>query len=234
MLLICPVRPGDRNEELRYALRSWETNLLGSHTLITVGHRPSWLTPDQHYAGNRYTSVNRAVWDNIHVVSDAVAGENPSDGDVLYMNDDFFCLEPTESVPVLRRNLTLAQHVKLSGPPSAGWWPASLALTASWLAGEGFPHPDSYELHRPFLAVPSLMAKSLDRFDAASNDVLPQWRTLYGVLNNVEAHPVSDVKLGIHGFTGFGSGWVSTSDYSWPKYRATISRRFQKPSRWEV
>ena len=27
-LLICPVRPGDDNPELRYALRSWQTNLV--------------------------------------------------------------------------------------------------------------------------------------------------------------------------------------------------------------
>lgn len=49
MLLICPVRPGDRNEELRYALRSWEANLLlpGGLELLVVGHCPPWLQPDQ-------------------------------------------------------------------------------------------------------------------------------------------------------------------------------------------
>ncbi len=43
MLLICPVRPGDSNEELRYAARSWETNLhLGSDLrLMTVGYKPT-------------------------------------------------------------------------------------------------------------------------------------------------------------------------------------------------
>ena len=41
MKFICPVRPGDHNEELRYAARSWETNL---H--LGVG---GWDEPERMY-----------------------------------------------------------------------------------------------------------------------------------------------------------------------------------------
>lgn len=236
-LLICPVRPGDGNDELRYAMRSWETNLhLGSELqLMTVGHCPPWVKPDLHVEGNRYKSVPLAVFDNIRIG----AGEAVSYGrdEVIFMNDDFFCLDPQGSVLPVRRNQTLAQHIA-TFPENAGlWWPRSLRLTADWLTSEGYPSPWSYEVHRPLCAAPGDMLRTLNRWvDHAGgrlNDTVPQWRTIYGVLNEVEAHPVQDVKLGLSNF-GVGSPWVSTSDQSWRKHRTMLVKRFQKPSRWEI
>lgn len=230
MLLICPLRPGDSNEELRYALRSWEENLILSDglELLTVGYKPSWLTPDHHVDGNHYKSVPLAVFDNIRLGSEA-ALDRP---EAIYMNDDFFCMDPQGSVLPVRRDCTLAEHIT-QFPANAGlWWPRSLRLTASWLAEQGFPHPDSYEVHRPLPAQPEAMFKTLSRWEGGMTDTVPQWRTMYGVVNEVIAHPVKDVKLGLH-TTGVGSPWVSTSDQSWRRYASTMKKRFQKPSRWE-
>lgn len=230
MLLICPVRPGDTNEELRYALRSWQTNLIlhDGLTLMTVGHKPSWLEPDHHVEGNRYASAPLAVFDNIRLGSEAASGET----EVLYMNDDFFCLDPVGLVLPIRRNCTLAEHAAKFPRESGLWWATSLRLTASWLAEQGFPHPDSYEVHRPFPASPDAMLATLGKWDGGMEGSVPQWRTMYGVLNEVSAYPVSDGKLSPRQ-TGFGTPWVSTSDQSWRLYAAAIKRRFQKPSRWE-
>lgn len=231
MLLICPVRPGDFNEELRYALRSWETNLIlpGGLTLMTVGFKPTWLEPDCHIEGNRYTSMPLAVFDNIRLSSRQTSQTHE---EVVYMNDDFFCLDPVGSILPIRRNCTLSEHIS-QFPANAGlWWPRSLRLTASWLDGEGFPHPDSYEVHRPLLARPDDMYKALDRWGAELSDMVPQWRTIYGVLNKVDAYPVQDAKLSGQS-TGYGTPWVSTSDQSWRRYSGQIKSRFQKPSRWE-
>jgi hypothetical protein len=236
MLLICPVRPGDVNEELRFAIRSWETNLHypGGLELMTVGYQPSWLAPDVHIPGNHYKSMPLAVFDNVFLGAEAAVGMGA--GEVLYMNDDFYCLDPMGSVLPVRRNCTLAQHIE-GFPGNAGlWWPRSLRLTASWLAEEGFPHPDSYEVHRPLLATPSGMYEALGRWlerpDSMAGDV-PQWRTVYGTLNKVDAYPVKDAKLGLHA-TGIGTPWLSTSDQSWRRHAPSIKKRFQKPSRWEV
>lgn len=232
MLLICPVRPGDTNEELRYAMRSWEENLLlpGGLELWTVGFQPSWLKPDRHIPGNFYKSVPLAVFDNVRL--GAEAGWSAHEEEVVFMNDDFFCLDPVGSVLPVKRNVSLEQHLA-QFPPNAGlWWPRSLRLTLDWLRGQGFPHPDSYEVHRPLVACPERMAESLCRWTEGMNDTVPQWRTVYGVLNEVEAYPVQDVKLGL-GTTGYGSPWVSTSDQSWRRYATPIKSRFQKPSRWE-
>lgn len=231
MLLICPVRPGDSNEELRFAIRSWEENLhLGSVLeLMTVGYKPSWLAPDRHIEGNRYKSMPLAVFDNVLLGAQAALDHDQ----VLYMNDDFFCLDPIGLVLPVRRNCTLAGHIAKFPPNASLWWPRSLRLTASWLAEQGFPDPDSYEVHRPLPASPAGMFEALYRWDGGMTDTVPQWRTVYGAINKVDAYPVKDVKLGTN-ISGVGSPWISTSDQSWRRYAPSIKKRFQKPSRWEV
>lgn len=230
-LLILPVRPGDDNEELRYAMRSWQQNLLlpDGIELVTVGYKPDWLAPDHHIHGNLQGSGEANVWDNIVLASDWAIGHE----EVLYMNDDFYCMDPMSSVLPVKRNLTLAQHVALSREHGGVEWEASLDLTASWLSDLGYTHPDSYEVHRPLLASPDSMSGALARWDGGLDGVIPQWRTVYGTLSGVESYPVPDVKLG-RSVTGIGSPWISTSDASWRKWRRAISQRFQKPSRWET
>lgn len=235
MLLICPVRPGDVNEELRYALRSWETNLIqpGGLTLLTVGYRPTWLSPDHHIEGNRHASMPLAVFDNILLASKWAQGNSTQ---VLYMNDDFFCMDPVGEVLPVKRHISLARQTETFPGPIGLWWPKSLRLTLAWLKDLGYEDPDSYEVHRPLIADPGAMAEALDRWllDAANyqTDTVPQWRTAYGVLNKVEAYPVHDAKLSPRS-TGYGTPWVSTDDLSWRRHGNPVKKRFRTPSRWE-
>lgn len=235
MLLVCPVRPGDDNEELRFALRSWETNLILADgiDLMTVGYCPNWLKPDLHIKGNRHKSMPLAVFDNVLLGAQAALAEG--EVTVVYMNDDFFCLDPVGSILPVKRNITLAQHIAAFPGPSTAWWPRSLALTASWLSEEGYPSPDSYEVHRPLVANARDMASALTRWVDAptTTDTVPQWRTVYGTLAEVHAYPVSDAKLSTRA-TGIGTPWISTSDQSWRRFAPSIRKRFQKPSRWEL
>lgn len=235
-LLICPVRPGDSNEELRYAIRSWETNLIMPDLeLMVVGYCPVWLKPDHYYTGNIFPSVPFAVWDNVRHGA-RMAAEGGWD-EAIYMNDDFFCLDPTPGVLPVRRNCTLAEHVGQFAPNVSTWWARSLRLTADWLSGQGFTQPWSYEAHRPLLCKPEAMLSALDRWESehnlASVDMVPQWRTIYGVLNEVEAYPIQDAKLGVHQ-SGVGTPWISTSDEIWRRYASAMAKRFRKPSRWEI
>lgn len=230
-LIICPVRPGEDNPELRYALRSWETNLvMPDLRLMVVGHKPSWLNPDLHVAGNRHKEPGANVFDNIRLGMESAAQFMMPEA--IIVNDDFFCLDPVPGVVPVRRNISLAQHMTLLPQYQGMWWGRSLALTASWLAEQGYPSPWSYEVHRPLPCKPAAMLSALARWDKPLVGDLPQWRTMYGVLNNIEAHPVEDVKLGSTSFT-LHSAWASTSDNSWRRHSRMIMPRFQKPSRWE-
>jgi hypothetical protein len=233
MMLLCPVRNGEDNEELRFSMRSWQQNLLlpDGLELVTVGYKPDWLEPDHHIYGNRYSRSEAAVWDNIVLGSEFAADRG--DVEVIYMNDDFYCMDPMSSVLPVKRDLTLGQHVVLSREHGGVEWERSLDLTALWLSDLGYTHPDSYEVHRPLLASPDRMSGALARWDGGLEGVIPQWRTIYGALSGVEAYPVPDVKLS-DTVTGIGSPWISTSDASWRKWGPAIRRRFQKPSRWET
>ena len=229
-LLICPVRPGDDNPELRYALRSWEANLIMSDlTLMVVGDRPTWLEPDGFVEGNRFEGQAN-VWDNVALGCDRANWDD--DEEVVIMNDDFFCLDPVPGVVAVRRDMTLADHIALYPQYRGMWWVRSLDLTASWLADEGHPSPWSYEVHRPLPCKPADMLESLARWTGGMDGDIPQWRTVYGTLNKIDAHPVGDVKFGSVQ-TPVPSAWRSTSDTSWRKYAKPIVERFQKPSRWE-
>lgn len=229
-LIICPVRTGDDNEELRYALRSWETNLIVPDLHLTVvGHRPPWLHPDVLVPGNYLGDSNANVWRNVELGMESAMGTS---GEVIVMNDDFFCLDPVPGVVPVRRNMTLAEHIALYPQYRGMQWVRSLALTASWLAEQGYPSPWSYEVHRPLPCTPAVMLSALAKWDGGFEGDMPQWRTIYGTLMDIAAHPVGDVKFGSVSEPTI-SGWRSTSDTSWRKHGAAIMQRFQKPSRWE-
>ncbi len=151
---------------------------------------------------------------------------------VVYMNDDFFCLDPVGAILPVRRNCTLAEHIAQFPKNASTWWAKSLRLTASWLADEGWTHPDSYEVHRPLLASPGGMLEAQSQWTGGLDNMVPQWRTAYGVLNKVDAYPVQDAKMSTRQ-TGFGTPWISTSDQVWRRYARDFGARFPKPSRWE-
>jgi len=231
-LLILPLRAGEDNEELRYALRSWEEHLLlpDGLYLLVVGDHPSWLEPDAFVQGNLYQSAQANVWTNV-IIGAQWAFANGYD-EAVYMNDDFFCTDPVVALPVYRRNRTLAQHLAMFPQRDDMWFVRSLDLTGLWLTNQGYPSPLSYDVHRPLLCKPQAMLSALTKWDGDLEGDIPQWRTIYGVLNEVEAVPVADVKLGVAEGNQHAP-WVSTSDISWRKYGLMLQQRFPKPSRWE-
>ena len=235
-LLICPVRPGDTNEELRYAARSWEANLHlddGPLMLWTVGYLPSWLDPDRHIEGNHYDSTPLAVFDNIRIASEEASKIGYKEA--IYMNDDFFCLDPVGSILPVRRDCSLEQQIhKVSGGGNGTWWSNSLRLTKDWLASLGHKDPNSYEVHRPLVAKPHLMHEVLQTWVDARGmeEGVPQWRTSYGVLTGLKAYPVKDAKLSTQ-LVQPGTPWVSTSDQSWRLHRRTLTKGLGEPSRWD-
>lgn len=142
--LVYVVRPGEHNEELRYSLRSVETNLPPCKVWI-VGTVPSWvrnvgkipIKPHPKKFPNQRQSLAAAC-----------ADPDISDRFVL-MNDDHFILEPLgERLPVFHDGPMRAyiEHLSDKGMTRKNTWFQAICDTWSWLRIEDAL---CYENHTP-------------------------------------------------------------------------------------
>lgn len=224
--VLIPVRPGDRNEELRFALRSIAANLPHDEVWI-VGHKPNWLTNVEFIAGNTQPHPKANIYHNL-----LAACEHPDvPDDLTIFNDDFYVTEPVEAVAVHYRS-TLQEHIDLPRlQQTKGWWWQSLTTTQICLQALGHIDPLSYELHIPLPARKQLMAETLRRFEHIRPSNPPQWRTLYGVVNDIGGTVAPDPK-------SYKSGPVrtpyhSTTDTSFKHFAQHFQTQFPAPSKYE-
>lgn len=226
---LVPVRSGDYNEELRFALRSWVANagmVEGLDRLVIVGSvLPPWLRPDVFLPGNLHRTGPINVYCNIRdACTSGYLGEQ-----VIVANDDFYAMEPTDPTLIAHRG-SLAEHLRRLQVGT--WWERSIRLTRVPL--RGVPDPLSYELHRPLLVDTAAMGEILTRA-WTGHGIPPQWRTVYGNLHGIGGEQASDGK--VIRSKGLPSGpWWSTTDGSWRTHEAAkvIRARFTVPTVWEV
>lgn len=225
---MCPVRAGDDNEHLRYAIRTWEYHIPHDELWI-VGYKPVWLTGVKVVEGNLHGTKPKNVYHNVLDFC-----EHPDVPEqVVFMNDDMFALKPFE--PSIQYRGSLLEHIaQLS---AHGWWRQSLVNTLEYLEGRGHVTPRSYETHTPFPVDTRKMAKALRDAAEFSPDNPPQWRTVYGVTQEVGGSQATrDCKL----FKTNEPGWtdaalVSTTDRSFRSaVRDYIVSKFPEPSRYET
>jgi hypothetical protein len=217
------VKRGDKNEELRYSLRSL-ANLPHGRVWI-VGHVPRWVDNVEHIPGNRHSTKWRNVYDNLQL-----ACEHGPDRFVV-MNDDFFVMALMWRLPSLYRG-TLDRHIASCRQSD---WRRSLVATKAWLAGQGITSPLSYELHVPVVMDRARLGEVLDLAHTAGT--LPQWRTLYGNYWQVPALMAPDCKVRTtrQEWTP-GGPFISTDDGTWRSHPAgrAVREAFPDPSPYEV
>lgn len=224
MDIVCPVRPGDDNPELRMAIRSWEANLTYDQIWI-VGDQPSWLTGVNFIPGN-HAGYHANVYNNIRL-----ACEHPDvSDDLVLMNDDFFVTELVDRIDPLYRCL-LTDHLNIPRVRRGGWWKTSLETTLVCLQAHGIAEPISYELHVPFPINKALMAETLTQFQHVTPDNPPQWRSLYGNLHHIRGRQHHDVKAYHAG--ALNAPYHSTEGRSFPAYQDQLATMFPNPSRYE-
>lgn len=231
MLAIYPVRPGDHNPELRTSLRSL-ANLPEVDEVWTIGHRPTWLTPDRHIDGNLHHTPQANVYNNVRQGSRAAA--RAGHHEIMWMNDDFIITSRVDDMPHLYRS-TLADHLALPGIARRNptqWWPRSLTTTLICLQAAGIPEPLSYELHVPMRCNPEHMADTLDTYQHVTPDNPPQWRSLYGGLTNMQAAKHVDGKA--YGPCEIARPYFSTQDDTYRYFADQLDAMFPTPSRWET
>jgi hypothetical protein len=230
MDILIPVRPGDTNEELRFSLRSLHTNYPELDTIWIVGHKPNWLTNVQYIPGNSSDNRPRPVYVYRNILAACQHPDTPPK--LTITNDDIYITASITSIPVGYRK-TLQQHLnepRLKSRLQDSWWARSLRTTLHCLKDAGYNDPLSYELHIPITVNKEVMADTLQRFAHITPDNPPQWRTLYGVINNIGGQQIPDCKA----HRGpIQIPFHSTDDTSFRRYAPQFAKKWPTPSPYE-
>lgn len=191
-----------------------------------VGHRPGWLRDVIHVP-------HEPLRGKLVTITDALraACRHPELPErFLLVDDDFFVLQPMETVPVLHRG-TLAEWTRSGRNVSAYGTNARRArqLLESW----GITEPLSYELHIPLVMARDATLEASERAGTAAAGML---RSLYGNLAGIGGTEVPDVKIrDLTQVADIDWRFVSTGDMAFARGRVgeQIRDRFTEPSPWE-
>src|SRR5690606_32229944 len=197
---------------LRYSIRSVVENLSMVDRIVTVGYRWRWLVSDLHVDipqdahkhVNTYRNLRAAIED------DRIGDE------FVFMNDDFFVLEPLGRLPVLHAGRVVD---RIAGHERAG----NAAMrkrrqsTLNILRALGVDDPLDYELHVPLVVDKAAAVAAFDLADKVRPPAeLPTGkRTIYGNLAKIGGEEAADVKVRGAADPFPGGPLVSTSASSW-------------------
>lgn len=230
---------GRDGRELRYSLRSLQTNLVTTEKIgITiVGDIPTWLDgPNVRYVERPQTGGDAVKVHNI--MSSVLAGVKALRANGIdactYMDDDFMLLEPSFGAPLTYSKnwsdyIRDARRLRTDG---VGWYIEAAERTDAILSlrtGRTL----AFEGHRP-LPVDVTMA---DRILSTLVDRDPKegvfWRSTYGNMAMLgrDIRWAPDVKVGKS--WPVGSSWVSTDQRDWDTAKTRLERWLSKPSIWE-
>ena len=207
------VRPGERNEELRYSLRSLVN--LPHERVWVIGHKPSWITAVEYVRGNGERSPQHNAIRNLLLACDAVEAER-----FVVFNDDFYVMEPVPQVPLWH-----------AGPLSQAARTGPLRLALKRLLALGLPQPVAWSLHIPIVVQRRKLAAILSGLTGRS---VPEWRTMYGNLSGERGEQAPDVKLRRRSDPVPSGPFLSSSDHTFPALARLLAGRFEAPSPYEV
>lgn len=225
--IVCPLKAAFNDcEELRFALRTLEENYPGHGDIWIVGYKPNWLVNVNFIPGNGYRGNN-----NVYRNMLATAEHPDIPDDFLAWNDDFLITAPIADIPVYYHSRLTDQIAPIKTRPGT-WWHRSLILTHKVLQRVGYQDPLSYELHLPLPVQKAGMANALRQFvDVNENGIPPQWRTLYGNINDIGGTQHLDPKA--RGRSPLHEPFFSTTDSTWRIYRKHFQAHYPKPSKYE-
>lgn len=202
--IVYVVGPGNDNEELRYSLRSLAANLPHERVWI-AGHRPDWVSDT---VGHIPASQMRSRFQNSTGNMRAACEHEEVADEFVYFNDDFFVMEPVETIPVMHRGtVDEVTAVTRSSLYRRGGQATALLMKRLGLADDG--PLLSYEVHAPMTIGKARMLEVLDK--GAGLPVLHK-RSLYGNYWRLGGERITDVKVHTRDGQVPDGPFVSTSD----------------------
>lgn len=218
--LLYPLARSGTGEELRYSLRSVAAHMPHDRIFVVGPAIPDWLVGVEHIP----TREGNGKWANIMEAMRTACAASDLSSDVVYMNDDFFVMEPVLAIPIAHRG-------PLVGTGN-GSYSQLFAATGRVLRELSISGPlRSYELHMPFAFNKGAMATVLRMADPRE---IVHTRSLYANYWSIGGEHADDVKVR-GGFTALPRGpFISTSSASWRgPAGAAIRATFTQPSIYE-
>lgn len=213
------VRQGDRNEELRYSLRSL-VNFPHERVWI-FGHKPRWVDHVLHVPGNRSGGAQSNAISNLRLACEYVGADR-----FAIFNDDFFVMDPVLAVPSYHAG---PLRDRLRGV--FGAFATHLRIARDQLLERGYPDPIAWTLHIPVVVWRAELASVLASIPSG---IPPEWRTMYGNLSGAVGEQAPDVKVRKRSDPLPEGPFLSCSDATFPAVRRVLEARFPRPSRYEV
>lgn len=219
------VRPGERNEELRFSLRSLAN--LPHDRVWVIGYGPPWLVNATVFSiptgPDRFANTTEAL---------RVACDLPGISDRFYwFTDDVFVVHPTASIPVVHRGPVI-DHLAAAQDSEHK---TGLTATLQLLERFGIPDPVSYDVHWPLPVDKKAMTIALDLNPGI---FAFHKRTFYGNYWGIGGSRVDDDKISVDVDREPDPDALvwSTMDYAFTHGRAgeVIRERFCEPSPYEL
>lgn len=238
---LLPLRAG-ANDELLYALRSWQAHAELRPLVAIGGHHPH-LRFDVHLAGNVGPGPKavRSTRNQLHGLRWA---HRKNIDHVWLLNDDFFLVADPPST-VHHHAGPLRTYIDQHATKSSRYYQSAVA-TLYYLEQRGHHHPWSYDLHLPMRVHVPTMLSVVEQVMAARQHQPPRrgptlWmRTIYGNLwgrrHDDWGTYSDDVKVYDHDTTwDEHARFVSTTDDTFTRgaVGAALRARYTTPSRWE-
>lgn len=211
------VKPGERNEELRYSLRSLD-NLPHDRVWI-VGHKPAWVRGVEFIRGNRYRAPMRCAVDNLLLACERLDVE-----EFVVFNDDFYVMAPVAAIPSWHAGL-LAERVRHGSVAYRGH------LVAAQQALADLECPLAWTLHIPMVVKRTVLA---DVLGSLSGSPLPEWRTMYGNRAGLTGELHHDVKVRRRRDPIPPGPFLSSNDATLRVLRPLLMGHFPTPGRYEA
>lgn len=234
--VVFPVRKGDHNEELRYALRSL-SNVPHDRVWI-VGFKPSWVrekvngSPGVYYfpreqKDRKYRNATESLIRITHELGASLSKP------FLLSNDDFYVMEPIKGhFPVFHMGPVEAVIERYRKLHHQGAYWRGMVETFELMQRLGIQEPLSYELHIP---IPIYREDLLEAWDLGKDLDVLHIRTLYGNLANLGGTYREDVKV-YRGKTKDYEDWPflsSNDDMQLLPLRHLLRSRFPERSPYE-
>lgn len=184
------VKEAEENEELRYSLRSLKN--IKHDQVWLVGFKPSWVKNVNHI--ERFQRL-QTKYRNLILNAYAACKNSEISDDFIYMDDDFFFLQPVEKIPLYHNghlNDLLERYKQLNGRN----YIKGLEDVINRLGVKGHKNPLSYELHIPMIFNKEKLSKLFEMDDNYFlNAEIFHMRSFYGNYYNLGGSHANDVKI---------------------------------------